>query len=245
MQAISAYQFEADPVRVVMVAGDPWWVASDIARVLGYRDAPNMVRSLDEDEKGTHILSTLGGQQEMNIISESGLYAAILKSRRPEAKRFRRWVTAEVLPELRRTGNYHLAGATTPPELGDDYDTARLSASVAVVREAKRLFGMRAARTIWRKLGLPMPIAEAKGDNEADHAEALKAWLADRKDCTIDEAAAGIGIPADEIDHGVRNQIGALLRLFGWWPRKRRLSRFDTANVFSPDNAPPASDVEG
>lgn len=80
MTALLAFEFGEDSVRIVMVAGDPWFIANDIARVLGYRDAPNMVRMLDDDERGTHIVSTLGGIQEMNIISESGMYAAILNN---------------------------------------------------------------------------------------------------------------------------------------------------------------------
>lgn len=106
MSDLTLYNFEQMPVRVLMRDGDPWFLAADIAQLLGYRDAHNAVRSLDDDEKGAHIVSTLGGDQQQIIISESGLYAAILKSRRPEAKRFRRWVTGEVLPAIRRTGRY-------------------------------------------------------------------------------------------------------------------------------------------
>lgn len=106
MTDLTLYNFEQMPVRVLVRDGDPWFIATDVAQLLGYRDAHNAVRMLDDDEKGTHIVSTLGGDQEQIIISESGLYAAILKSRRPEAKRFRRWVTGEVLPAIRRTGRY-------------------------------------------------------------------------------------------------------------------------------------------
>ncbi|MDZ7896395.1 MAG: Bro-N domain-containing protein [Sphingobium sp.] len=85
----------------------PWWVAGDVARVLGYRDAPNMCRLLDEDEQLTHNVSSrsVNGvvqDRDVTIISESGLYHAILKSRRAEAKAFRKWVTAQVLPAIRR-----------------------------------------------------------------------------------------------------------------------------------------------
>lgn len=65
-----------------------------------------MARNLDDDEKGTHIVSTLSGNQALSIINESGLYAVILKSRKKEAKRFRKWVTSEVLPTIRKTGQY-------------------------------------------------------------------------------------------------------------------------------------------
>lgn len=98
-------------VRVVTVDGEPWWVAADIARILGYASAKDFVRGLDADEKGGHIVPTPGGGQEMTVISESGLYAAILRSRVERAADFRRWVTGTVLPEIRRTGSYSPAPA--------------------------------------------------------------------------------------------------------------------------------------
>lgn len=86
--------------------GEPWFVAQDVSEALEYRNAPDMTRNLDDDEKGTQIVRTLGGDQEMTVINESGLYSAILKSRKPEAKTFKKWVTSEVLPSIRKTGSY-------------------------------------------------------------------------------------------------------------------------------------------
>lgn len=100
--ALLSYQFDENAVRIVMIADEPWFVANDVAKVLGYRMASDMTRNLDDDERGTHIVRTPSADQEMNIISESGLYAAILKSRKAEARRFRKWVTGDVLPSLRR-----------------------------------------------------------------------------------------------------------------------------------------------
>ena len=102
------FNFDGLPVRSLRIKGEPWFVAADLASVLEYRNAPDMTRSLDDDEKGTQIVRTPGGDQEMTIISESGLYAAILKSRKPEARQFRRWVTGEVLPSIRKTGGYKM-----------------------------------------------------------------------------------------------------------------------------------------
>ncbi|PLT16365.1 BRO-N domain-containing protein [Ralstonia mannitolilytica] len=108
------FDFEGRPVRVVTDAqGEPWFVAADVAQSLEYRMASDMTRSLDDDEKGTQIVRTPSGDQEMLVINESGLYSAILKSRKPEAKRFKRWVTSEVLPAIRKTGTY-AAGAKLP-----------------------------------------------------------------------------------------------------------------------------------
>ena len=102
----SVFNFENHQVRVVMKGTEPWWVAKDIADILDFRDAANAIRLLDEDEKGTQKVSTPGGEQEMSIISESGLYTLLMRSNKPEAKRFRKWVTSEVLPTIRRHGMY-------------------------------------------------------------------------------------------------------------------------------------------
>ncbi|BBY84199.1 hypothetical protein MPUL_53570 [Mycolicibacterium pulveris] len=93
------------PIRVVMVNGEPWFAAPDVAKALGYRDAWNLVRRLDEDE-ATHSVSTPGGPQNITIISESGLYVAVLGSQVPGARDFKRWVTRVVLPQIRKTGSY-------------------------------------------------------------------------------------------------------------------------------------------
>lgn len=114
------FQFDAHEVRTLLIDDQPWFVASDIATALQYRMASDMTRYLDTDEKGTQIVRTLsedqagrgGGEQELTVINESGLYSAILRSRKPEAKRFKKWVTAEVLPAIRRTGRYDIASAT-------------------------------------------------------------------------------------------------------------------------------------
>lgn len=122
MNQIVAFDFESHNVRVVMDENaKPWFVAADVAQSLDYRMASDMTRSLDDDERGTQILRTPSGDQEMLVINESGLYSAILKSRKPEAKRFKRWVTHDVLPSIRKTGSYAAPGsvATFPAPAQD------------------------------------------------------------------------------------------------------------------------------
>lgn len=130
------FDFEGRPVRVVTDAqGEPWFVAADVAQSLEYRMASDMTRSLDDDEKGTQIVRTPSGDQEMLVINESGLYSAILKSRKPEAKRFKRWVTHEVLPAIRKTGRYTAPGARpTLPAPTQDRVTALLLIGEAVAK---------------------------------------------------------------------------------------------------------------
>lgn len=101
-----SFDFNAKQVRVVRRDGSPWFVAKDVCDVLGiskYRDA---TARLDEDERGSVLLDTLGGQQRVSAVSESGLYALIFQSRKAEAKTFRKWVTSTVLPAIRKTGSY-------------------------------------------------------------------------------------------------------------------------------------------
>lgn len=105
----TVFTFEGHAIRALLIEGDPWFVAGDIARALGYRDAHNMGRRLDADDKGTHSLSTPGGAQTVAIISEPGLYVAILGSQVEGAIKFKRWVTREVLPAIRRAGSYSAA----------------------------------------------------------------------------------------------------------------------------------------
>lgn len=99
------------PVRIFMKDGEPWFVAKDVADVLGYREAKDMTRNLDDDEADTHIVpirsdNGIEQRREVSIINESGLYTVILKSRRKEAKRFKKWVTSTVLPSIRKHGGY-------------------------------------------------------------------------------------------------------------------------------------------
>lgn len=97
---------EKAPIRVQLINAEPWFVAKDICEVLGiekYRDA---VSRLDEDERESVLVDTLGGMQRMSAVSESGLYSLIFQSRKPEARKFRKWVTGEVLPSIRKKGYY-------------------------------------------------------------------------------------------------------------------------------------------
>lgn len=109
--AIIAFDFEEQPVRTVERKGEPWFVLADLCRVLGHSNHRMIAARLDEDEKGVSLTYTPGGAQEMIIVNESGMYATILRSRGAAtpgtpAHRFRRWVTGEVLPSLRKQGFY-------------------------------------------------------------------------------------------------------------------------------------------
>lgn len=97
---------EFGQVRTVKQGEDVWFVAKDVSDILGFSEASAMTRTLDEDEKGLHNMQTVQGVQKLTVINESGLYSSILRSRKKEAKAFKKWVTSEVLPSIRKHGAY-------------------------------------------------------------------------------------------------------------------------------------------
>lgn len=99
-----SFAFNGEQVRALSLDGDPWWVAADVLAALDL--SRSSIASLDEDEKGVHTVDTLGGAQSVTIINEPGLYSLILRSRKPNARLFKRWITHDVIPALRKTGRY-------------------------------------------------------------------------------------------------------------------------------------------
>lgn len=96
--------------------GEPWFVAKDVCDALGLGRQQDSTRYLDDDEKGECLVNTPSGEQRMVTVSEAGLYSLILRSRKPEAREFKRWVTHDVLPSIRRNGGYMIARADETPE---------------------------------------------------------------------------------------------------------------------------------
>ena len=111
MTALSIFRYDGADVRMIERDGEPWWVVADICRVLGIGKANDAARGLDDDERGTDTIRTPSGEQSMLVCSEAGLYSLILRSRKPEAREFKRWITHEVLPRIRRAGEYRTAPA--------------------------------------------------------------------------------------------------------------------------------------
>lgn len=155
MNAIQPFIFDGTlVVRTLMRDGDPWFVAVDVCDALGIQNTTQAVENLDEDERmtlsGTEndpmpnigSIRQRGGARSLNIISESGVYALIFRSNKPEARRFRKWITSEVLPSIRKTGGYFLAPgsetthliAETEREIGELADRMR-----AITLEIRRL----------------------------------------------------------------------------------------------------------
>lgn len=98
------FNYQDNQIRVIMLDGQPWWVAKDVCDILNLSNTTEAVRALDDDEKSTLRISE--GGPEVNIINEAGLYSLIIRSNKPEAKLFKRWVTHEVIPQIRAIGSY-------------------------------------------------------------------------------------------------------------------------------------------
>lgn len=163
MNDIQVFDFEDNAVRVVDIDGEPWFVAADVCRVLDIKNPSDTInKRLDSDERGIEIIYTPSGDQEMLVVNESGLYNLIFRSTKPEAKKFRKWVTAEVLPSIRKTGMY------VAPEMDcrasdevrgrDDFadlPDRTFQQWINLVRETRLLFGREAARRVWDQSPLP------------------------------------------------------------------------------------------
>lgn len=109
---------EFGQVRTVLVDGQPWFVGKDVASALGYEKPTDAVRKrCDDEDRGISKMETPSGAQDMTIINESGLYSLVLSSKLESAKRFKRWVTSEVLPSIRQTGGYIKADGLTDEEI--------------------------------------------------------------------------------------------------------------------------------
>jgi prophage antirepressor-like protein len=128
LQKVFTFNPSNQSVRVEVINNEPWFVAKDVCDVLNHSNSRVAIQMLDDDEKGVSKVYTLGGTQEMAIVNESGLYNLIFRSNKPEAKAFRKWVTSEVLPSIRKTGQYvnpYRYDPKSNAQLGEDF--ARLA----------------------------------------------------------------------------------------------------------------------
>ena len=156
MNEVRVFEHEVfGEIRTVTIDGEPWFVGKDIAEILGYSGAAKAIRThVDDEDKGVTVLDTPGGKQNVVIINESGLYSLILSSKLPGAKNFKRWVTSEVLPTIRRTGGY----------IADDEQFLRFYAPTA--DEPTMAFiraQMEIARGLCRKIDADKPLVEFAG----------------------------------------------------------------------------------
>lgn len=137
MANIQVFEYQNNKVRTVDVEGEAWFVLKDVCEILRMdtTQLKKVADRLDEDEKGRTLITTPGGMQETWIVNESGLYHVILRSDKPEAAPFRRWVTNDVLPEIRKTGSYNAPQLTRSQLLA----TALIAAHEELEEKDKRI----------------------------------------------------------------------------------------------------------
>ena len=150
---ITPFMYEDKAVRVLMDdSGEPWWVAKDVCDVLNIENCRDAVGRLDGDEKNTVGISDgiHRGNPNVNVINEPGLYTLIIRSNKPEAKRFKRWITHEVLPSIRKTGSYSAPLAGVDALVRDSLSGVRPSQRIRMMDLANRMRDMDEGE--WRRM---------------------------------------------------------------------------------------------
>jgi prophage antirepressor-like protein len=176
-------------VRVVTIEDNPWFVALDVCEVLGLGNPSSSLALLESDEVRLHTMEGNAGPRDFNIINEPGLYSLVLRSRKPQAKAFKRWVTHEVLPSIRKTGQYSVAPV---PAIPATYAEAlRAAAEMAELAERERVENLRKAEII-REMA-----------PKADFADAVSSAINAH---TIDQAAKILGIGEKKLFAYLREQ---------------------------------------
>jgi hypothetical protein len=265
MGMLTPFDFEGRAVRVVEdQAGLSWFVALDVCEALGIGNSRMAVSRLDDDEKGVSTADTLGGPQQLVTVNEAGLYSLTLTSRKPEAKRFKRWITHDVLPALRRTGRYAMPSAEpepTPdmplaPQHRADVVVAASRSFAAMVRTA-RLFGLGRRRAA---LNANAAAEKLTGVNLAElldaedllddaHAgvpgnpelERLQDWLDGRSEAKPEAAATALGLPPHQ--RSAQMRVAGLLKQAGW-VKVRSLRDGGRTTVYVPGDGEPATEEE-
>lgn len=140
MNELQLFNFESNQVRALLINDEPWFVGKDVAEILGYsnpRDA--LAKHVYDEDKGVAKCDTLGGKQDLTVINESGVYALVFGSKLPNAKKFKHWVTSEVLPQIRKTGSY-----ATPQLTGEELMAkALIEAKSVLERQNKQIIEMK------------------------------------------------------------------------------------------------------
>lgn len=149
-------------VRSVERGEEIWFVGIDVCRVLGLANPRSSLALLDDDEKGVHSMDTLGGIQDVTIVSEAGVYRLVFKSRKPIAERFKRWLAHDVIPSIRRTGTYTVEPSAPLAEVRPfpDWPLEEMRTKKGIVDMYRLLYGCMAAQWISPQMGFPAPPLE-------------------------------------------------------------------------------------
>lgn len=211
IRAFNSDQF--GEVRTVTINDEPWFVAADVCRALEIGNSRMATERLDDDEKGVSLIDTPGGQQELTIINEPGLYSLVLGSRKPEAKAFKRWITHEVIPALRKTGTYSLKPMS-------QLEIAKISLDMLIEQE-KRLDSL-----------------EQENESTREQIKELNAKITTRAQDSY-SVAGYASLRGIKLDVSRANMLGReatrLSQKYGYEISKTPDPRFGTVNVYHTD----------
>lgn len=170
MSNLISFSFDQTPVRVIHQEDGPWFVLADVCAVLDISNVGNASARLDDDEKGNirnPDVTSVGGNPNITTINESGLYSLILTSRKENAKRFKKWVTSEVLPSIRKTGQYSVQ-QDVPKDVAALADFGRYIMEYAerslpnLGEKSRQVLAARVANSVFGEGTLPLPLIEEK-----------------------------------------------------------------------------------
>lgn len=175
MNAIVNFDFEGKGVRVVEIGDEPWFVGVDVCRVLEVANESQALARLDDDERrdGVCTVDPIGREQAVIVVSEAGVFQLVFASRKPAAKRFKRWLAHEVLPALRKYGAYVLPGAPAPkaPTVPHNLRPEEVTAWSSAARAVMQIHGRKAAADFWAKT--PLPQVKPGRDVDADPMDSM------------------------------------------------------------------------
>jgi prophage antirepressor-like protein len=124
MNELQIFPYKGSNIRTIQFGGEIWWVLKDVCMALGISNSGNVAKRLDDFQKDIRLMDIRGGEQKVTVVSESGLYSIVFRSDKEVARNFERWVTSEVLPSIRKTGNYN-----TQPQVPQNFaDALQLAA---------------------------------------------------------------------------------------------------------------------
>lgn len=155
---LQVFKFRENEVRVAVIDGEPWWVALDVCNVLEHSNSRMALERLDDDEKGVSSIYTPGGNQAMAVVNEPGLYTLVLGSRKPEAREFKRWITHDVIPAIRKHGMY-FTHATAEALMNDPRALAQVFLALADERDARHVAEAK-CETLETKIEEDRPLVE-------------------------------------------------------------------------------------
>lgn len=211
MNELQTFTYNSTQVRTLERNGEPWFVLKDVCEILGLNSPHKVADRLDEDERNQiPLVDSLGRKQEMTVISESGLYNVILRSDKPEAKPFRKWVTAEVLPSIRKTGSY----SVKPEKSNKALEIKEINARVRLSNQFLKIAKIETLSAESRN------ILAAKAAEVLAGTELIPQPDFDQKTYSAAEVGKMLGVTAQKIGR-ISNEHNMKISEYGAWYRSK------------------------